>query len=96
MQRAFEEAYADGGVTPRELIELRNAVDEAAERVLEQEGHEGVLDALCKSFDVTSQLIQEVALRVRSGQYSDLGKEMTRSVIESHCGLLSATAAAFR
>jgi len=95
MQATFEEAYADAAVSPRELVELRNAVDAAAEEVLEQEGREGALDALCKSFDVTSQLIQDVALRLKSGTYSDLGKTLVRSVIESQVAFLNATARAF-
>jgi hypothetical protein len=81
MQRAFKEAYADASVSPQELIDLRKAVDEAATNVLAQEGYEGTLDALCKSFDVTSQLIQEMAIRLKSGSYSDLGRALVRSVI---------------
>jgi hypothetical protein len=95
MQRAFEEAYADGSVSPKELIDLRNAVDDAAKKVLEQEGYEGAVDALCKSFDVTSQLLQEVALRLKSDAYTDLGKTLVRSVIESQVAFLNATARAF-
>jgi hypothetical protein len=96
MQRAFEEAYADADVSPQELIELRTAVDAAATAVLEQEGHEGAVDALCKSFDVTSQLVQEVLLRTKSGAYSDVGRTMVASVIESQVAFLNATARAFR
>ena len=96
MQQAFEEAYADADVSPQELLGLRTAVDEAATAVLDQEGHEGALDALCKSFDVTSQLLQDVSLRTRSGTYSDLGKTMVSSVIESQVAFLNATARAFR
>jgi len=43
MQRAFEMVYGDTQVSPDELIRLCNAVDEAAMRVLAQEGQEGVL-----------------------------------------------------
>lgn len=96
MQQAYEQAYADADVSPSELIELRRTVNEAAEQVLEQEGYEGVLDALCKSFDVTAQLIQEVALRLKAGEYSDLGNAMVRSVIESQSALLNATGRAFQ
>lgn len=96
MQEAFQKAYADGDVSPRELIELRKAVDEAAEKVLDHEGHEGALDALCKSIDVTAQLIQEVALRLKAGDYSDTGRAMVRSVIESQSAFLNATARAFQ
>jgi predicted RecB family endonuclease len=95
MQEAFEQAYADARVSPAELIHLRNTVDEAAEKVLAEEGREGALDALCKSFDVTAQLLQDVALRTRSGEYSDLGRAMVRSVIEAQTAFLNATARAF-
>jgi hypothetical protein len=96
MQQAFEAAYSDTEISPQELISLRETVDQAANELLEQEGSEGALDALCKSFDVTSQLIQHVALGVRSGTYSDLGKTMVASVIESQVAFLNATARAFR
>jgi hypothetical protein len=96
MQEAFEAAYSDTEISPKELIALRETVDQAANDLLDQEGHEGALDALCKSFDVTGQLIQEVALGVKSGKYSDLGKAMVASVVESQVAFLNAIARAFR
>jgi len=96
MQEAFEAAYSDTEISPAELIDLRETVDRAATDVLEQEGFEGALDALCKSFDVTSQLIQDVALRLKSDTYTDLGRTKVAALIESQVAFLNATARAFR
>jgi hypothetical protein len=96
MQEAFEHAYADTKVSPTELIALRNVIDEAAASLMEQEGREGALDALTKSFDVTCQLIQVVALRLKDDEYSDVGRTMVLAVIEAHTAFLNATIRAFR
>jgi len=95
MQELLERIYADTAVSPVEIVELRNATDDAGERLLEEEGRESVLDALTKSFDVTNQLVQEVALRLKEDGYSDTGAAMVRSLIESHIALLKATLRAF-
>ena len=95
MQELLEKIYADTNVSPAEIIELRNAADDAADKVFEHEGREGVLDAMTKSFDVTNQLVQEVALRLKEDGYSDMGAAMVRAVIEAHIALLRATVRAF-
>ena len=95
MQELLEKIYADTNVFPAEIIELRNAADDAADKVFEHEGREGVLDATTKSFDVTNQSVQEVALRLKEDGYSDMGAAMVRAVIEAHIALLRATVRAF-
>ena len=92
----LREVYADSRVSPKEVSRLRNAIDDAAEQLLQAEGREGVLDALCKSFDVTNQLLQESLIRSSSGQYTDLGKAIILSLLETHIALLQATLAAFK
>lgn len=96
MEKLIEEIYADSKISPGEIIKLRKAVDEAAERVLSQEGQEGVVDALCKSFDVTIQLLQESLLKLKKGEYSDMGRAMILSVIEANVALLEANLEAFK
>lgn len=95
MQDLFERVYSDTNVTPTELIELREAADQAAANVLDEVGREGNLDALCKSFDVTSQLVQLTALDLKDGKYTELGNAMVMSMIEAHISLLRATQKAF-
>ena len=95
MQDLVERIYQDTAITPAEIIELRNAADRAAEDLLAEEGREGVLEALTKSFDVTNQLVQEVSLRLKGDDYSDTGATMVRALIESHIALLKATLRAF-
>jgi hypothetical protein len=95
LEKLLQEIYADTQVSPQEIIELRNAADEVASKVLEQEGHEGVVDALCKSFDVTTQLVQEVTLRLKRGDYTDTGRALVGALLEAHVALLRATLKAF-
>lgn len=95
MKELLERIYSDTRVSPQELIELREAADAAVAKLLDEVGREGTLDALCKSFDVTNQLVQEVALRLKDGEYSDLGRAMVVSAIESQIALLKATTKAF-
>lgn len=95
LEDLLRELYADSRVSPEEVIRLRNATDEAAERLLKEEGREGVLDALCKSFDVTNQLLQETMLRASSDRYTNTGRAMILSLLEAHIALLQATVDAF-
>jgi hypothetical protein len=95
MQDLFERVYSDTNVTPSEIVELREAADEAAANVLDEVGREGNLDALCKSFDVTSQLVQLTVLGLKNGKYTELGNAMVMSLIEAHISLLRATQKAF-
>lgn len=89
--RLIEEIYRDSDVSPREVIELREAADLAVERVLAADGSEGVVEALAKSFDVTTQLLQEVALRFARSDYTDLARATVMSMAEAHIALLQAT-----
>jgi hypothetical protein len=96
MEDLLREIYADSRVSPEEIIRLRNVTDDAAERLLTEEGREGVLDALCKSFDVTNQLVQESLKRASDGRYTDLGRATILSLIEAHSALMQATVDAFK
>jgi hypothetical protein len=95
MEKLIEEIYADSRISPGEIVKLREAVAEAAERVLSEAGEEGVLAALVKSFDVTTQLLQETVLRFKKSEYTDLARAMVRSVLEANIALLQANLDAF-
>lgn len=95
MEKLIEEIYADSRVSPGEIVKLREAVAEAAERVLSEAGDEGVLAALVKSFDVTTQLLQETVLKFKQSEYTDLARAMVRSVLEANIALLQANLDAF-
>lgn len=95
MEQLIKQIYADSEVSVGEVINLHNAVEEAEQRILEHEGDAGVVAALCKSFDVTNQLIQESLLRFELGEYSDLGRAMLRSVLEANVALMQANIDAF-
>lgn len=95
MEDLFERVYSDTKVTPGEIVELRDAADAAATDVIAEVGREGNLDALCKSFDVTNQLVQLTVLGLKDGRYTELGNAKVMSLIEAHISLLRATQKAF-
>lgn len=96
MEDLLRDVYADSRISPEEVIRLRNSADEAAERLLQEEGREGVLDALCKSFDVTNQLLQEALLRAAKGGYTDTGRMLILALLEAHVAHLRVTIDAFQ
>lgn len=73
LQQQVEAIYADGKVSPVEMVKLTKAVDEAEAQVVASTGVHGLVATLFKSFDVTRQLLQESVLDVRKdekGKYS--------------------------
>ena len=94
-QKMIDEVYSDANVSPAEIKRLRDEVERAERQVLDADGYEGTIEALCKSFDVTNQLLQESLLRIKKGEYSDTGTEMVHSVLASNIQLLQATLDAF-
>ena len=95
IEKLITEIYKDSKVTPGEIMKLNHEVERAEQQVLESEPLEGVTSALCKSFDVTNQLLQENLLLVRKGKYSDMGRAMVVSMLEANLALLQATIDAF-
>jgi hypothetical protein len=94
-ERMIEEVYRDSNINPGEIMRLRDEVNRAEDRVLSADGYEGTMAALCKSFDVTNQLLQDSLLLTNQGKYSDTGQEMIRSVLAANIQLLQATLDAF-
>jgi len=95
IEKLITEIYKDAKVTPGEIMKLNHEVERAEQQVLESEGLEGVTSALCKSFDVTNQLLQENLLLLRKGKYSEMGHAMVVSMLEANLALLQATIDAF-
>jgi hypothetical protein len=95
VEKLITEIYQDSKVSPREIMRLRDEVERAEQQVLQAEGMEGVTSALCKSFDVTNQLLQESLLRLRKSDQSDTGRAMVASMLEANIALLQATVDAF-
>jgi hypothetical protein len=96
IDRTLRDIYADADVSSEEIIRLRKEVDRAEQRILDEEGLQGIASALFKSFDVTRQLLQESLLRFENGEYSDTGREMVGSALEANIRLLQANVDAFR
>jgi len=95
IEKLVAEIYKDSKVSPGEIMKLSNEVERAEQQVLQSEGTEGVTSALCKSFDVTNQLLQENLLLLRKGKYSEMGRAMVVSMLEANLALLQATIDAF-
>jgi hypothetical protein len=96
IDKLIEEIYADGKVSVGEIMRLRSAVRERTAAVIAEAGDEGVVAALCKSFDVTTQLLQESLLRVRKDKWTDTGRAIVASMIGAHIELLQANLEAFK
>jgi len=95
MEEAIHEIYADSNVSPLEIIKLRNLIDETAAGILREEGREGILDAVGKSFDVTNELLQLSILHFSKPPYTESGRAAVMSLLESEIELLKANLQAF-
>ena len=95
VEKLINEIYADSRVSPAEIIRLREAVDAAEQRILQEEGLQGTMSALCKSFDVTNQLLQTSMLELRKSGGTDLAFGMVAAMVEANLALLKANVDAF-
>lgn len=96
IEKMIGEIYADTRVTPSEIINLRQAINHQSIKVLSEIGNAGVTSAMCQSFEVTAQLLQETLLKARKDQWSDMGRAAIASMIEAQIALLQANAKAFQ
>jgi len=100
MEKSFEiliqEIYADSKVTPSEVLRLRKKIEESATKLRETVGSQGVLDAFCKSIDVSVQLMQESLLKVKKGEYNAAAKEEIFCFLEAYIAYLRVTFDAFK
>ena len=81
VEQLLQEIYADLDISPIEVVKLREQVNEAEQKILDEEGCEGVVAALFKSFDVTNQLLQETLLKLKKDKYSETGQQMLKAAI---------------
>ncbi len=95
IEKIIEEIYADGKVSPSEVIHLRNVVDGIEEKVLNKTGKHSTVGALVSAFDVATQLIQEALLKIRKGDMSQADKELAYEMIKANVALLEANLKAF-
>lgn len=100
MEKSFEllieEIYADSRVTPSEVIALRGKLEESANNLRNSIGKHGVLDAFCKSIDVSVQLMQEALLNVKKGEYNKTAKDEMFHFLEAYIVYLKVTFDAFK
>src|SRR5688500_6504923 len=96
VEKLVKEIYTDSRVSPSEIIRLRDEVERAEQRILQDEGFAGLVSALCKSFDVTDQLLQVSLLDLRKSGVTDTGRAMVTAMLEANLALLKATVEALK
>jgi hypothetical protein len=96
IERLLEEIYADSKVTPGEVLKFRNKISEIANDLIVSEGNHGILEAFCKSLDVSVQLLQETLLRLKRGEYSPKAKLDIQHLLEAYISLLKVNFDAFK
>ena len=90
LEKIISDIYADTKVSPKEVIELNKFAKRAIEDLLSIEGDNNVTSAMCKSFEITNQLVQTTSIKMRKQQESLLVKNLLKRVIESQIELLEA------
>jgi hypothetical protein len=96
LERMFEEIYADSKVTPAEVLKFRNKITEIANDLIVLEGNHGILEAFCKSLDVSIQLMQETLLNIKRGEYSAKSNEAILHLLEAYISLMKVNFDAFK
>jgi hypothetical protein len=96
LERMFEEIYADSKVTPGEVLKFRNKITEIANDLIVSEGNHGILEAFCKSLDVSIQLMQETLLNIKRGEYSSKSNEAILHLLEAYISLMKINFDAFK
>jgi len=92
----LEEIYADSRVTPSEVLKFRNKLSILADELIEREGTQGILEAFCKSIDVSIQLMQETLLKIKRGEYGKQSKDDIHHFLEAYIQLLQVNFDAFK
>jgi hypothetical protein len=90
LEQLIIEIYSDSRISPIEVIELRKYAERAMIDLLNIDGDEGVTNALCKSFEVTNQLLQSTLLKAKKGIDNTEFKVALAKVISSQLELLKA------
>jgi hypothetical protein len=94
--KILEEIYADSKVTPAEVLKYRNKIAEIADDLIKTEGSQGILEAFCKSIEVSNQLLQETLLKIKRGEYSIKAKAEIHQLLEAYIHLLKVNFDAFK
>lgn len=93
--KKLAEMYSDSRLSPGEVTEFNKLTERAVVDLLQLEGDEGVSNALCKSFEVTNQLVQTSLLRVRKNEIGDDVKKALANAIYAQMELLKANIVLF-
>ena len=96
LEQIIDEIYADSRVSPLEYIELKRYSERAMVELLIIEGDEGTANALCKSFEVTNQLLQLTLLKMKREKENRFSKEALIKLIDSQLELLKMNNALFQ
>ena len=95
LEKLVNEIYEDSNVSPLEVIKLRKFCESAIVALLKAEANNGLVDAMCKSFEVTTQLLQQSLLKIKKANDNAESKKALILVIESQIELLKVNLSAF-
>lgn len=90
LEQMINEIYADAKVSPSEVIKLNKFAEETIDKLISFEGGDGVSSAMCRSFQVTNQLVQSTLLKMRKNKETEERKKIFKKVIEAQIELLKA------
>lgn len=84
LSKLIDEIFSDGKISPKELMELKKLSERAVIDLLQIDGDDGTTNALCKSFEVTNQLLQLTLLNAKrkDDDYQQALSDMIDSQIE--------------
>jgi hypothetical protein len=90
-----KEIYADNKVSSKEIIAYRKVSERAMVDLLNIDGDEGTTNALCKSFEVTNQLLQTTLLRAKRKNDDREFQKALKKLVHSQIELLKLNRASF-
>ncbi|WP_299125235.1 hypothetical protein [uncultured Winogradskyella sp.] len=88
--KKISEIYSDSKLSPGEITEFKTLSDRAVVDILQLEGDEGVTNALCKSFEVTNQLLQQTMLKFKKENKNEDYKKALANMVFAQMELLKA------
>ena len=89
------EMYGDSKLSPKEIIEFRKLSERTVVNILQLDGDQGTTNALCKSFEVTNQLLQMTIIKARKDKDNLTYKSLLSDVIFAQMELLKANIVLF-
>ena len=95
-QDILDKIYADGKVSPQEIMELRDHARSMRDEIAGLDGTDSPVVQLLDRMQMLAEEMQTDMLAVRVADYSDMGKMQLMSAIENNVALLKANFDGFK